>query len=1059
MPESRLRVVLGWHMHQPEYRDPTTGAFLLPWSYLHAIKDYADMAAHLEAIPEARAVVNFVPLLLDQLQDYAGRIEAHLAHGKAIGDEMLDALASGSVPADVDTRLKWMAGALRAHPERLIGRYTAYRRLASEAERLQRHPDECLDVPDVFFHDLITWFHLAWMGETVKQQDEFVRLMIAQQRAYGLEDRRALLRRIGELCAGIVPRYRALAERGQIELSVTPYGHPILPLLLDFNSAHEAMPMAPLPERGHYPDGEARALRHLQHGIEAFQQHFGMAPQGCWCSEGSVSNHTLSLLDQCGFRWTATGQQVLNHSAHGPAPADRPYLSGKHQVRCFFRDDDLSDRIGFRYSIWHGEDAARDLVDALVTIARSDGNRRVVTIFLDGENAWEHYPANGAYFLPSLYRQLVDHPELELCTFSEALDGHVETGSLPQLVAGSWVYGTFSTWIGSADKNRAWELLVDAKQAWDKAMAEKRLDAAARERAEQQLSICESSDWFWWLGSENPAAAVSDFERLYRAQLKRLYQLIGVPAPAALDTVLSHGQGDPAVGGTMKPGSEGHPAQGASTTTVSLPHPLLSQRRAGVLAHITSMPGPLGHGDFSHGSWRFIEFLQAAGFGLWQVLPMGPTHSDGSPYLSLSANAGNPMLISLDWLKDRGWLDGFNPHAQDPHDERRRCLVRACEGFDERAGDEARNWFKTFCRSQADWLDDYALFVAIRNERDHQGWTQWPAPLRDREPAALAEARARLAREIDQQKFEQFIFFAQWTELRRYAHEHGVQIFGDLPLFVAHDSADVWSHRELFCVDATGKPLKIAGVPPDYFAEDGQVWGNPLYDWACHEREDFAWWIRRMRTQLALYDVIRIDHFRGLSSYWEIPAGETTARNGRWVPAPGEQLLATLLAQLHPLPLVAEDLGDITPDVFRLRDRFSLPGMRVLQFGFDGDPHNLHLPHNVPVRSVIYTGTHDNATTVEWWASLAEDVRSEAGFHFNHRELQMPWPAVYTALGSCAHVAVVPMQDLLGLGKEARMNTPGTVHGNWSWQFRLDQIPGDLAGKLRDINWRYGRMS
>lgn len=1069
MNDARLRVVLGWHMHQPEYRDPVSGEFRLPWTYLHAIKDYADMAAHLERVEGARAVVNFAPLLLEQLADYTQQIEAFFQRGEALRDPVLAALVAERYPDDARARLRVLDAALQAHPDRLIGRYPAYRAFAEQARLIQAQPGTVATVPDAFLADLITWFHLAWMGETVKRADRRVMALIAQERGYSAPQRRGLLAIVGELVSGIVPRYRALAQAGKIELSMTPYGHPIVPLLFDFNSAREAWPEVRLPAEPGYPGGEPRAHWHYARAFAVFEQHFGLRPAGCWCSEGGVSEATLRLLAAQGLSWTATGQSVLGNSSGGQAPADRAWRAAGIPVDCFFRDDELSDSIGFRYATWHGDDAVADLVRGLEARARNAPPGSVVTVFLDGENAWEHFPANGYYFLDGLYRALANHPALRLSTFSEALADDPARGELPHLVAGSWVYGTFSTWIGARDKNQGWSLLVEAKQACDAHIG--RLSGAARAEAERQLGVCEGSDWFWWLGDENPERAVSDFESLYRHHLARLYELIGVPPPARLDDVLSRGQGAPAAGGVMKPGQPSGEEAGTAARSPAAVHrsvhedhsasivPQMQRRRAGVLLHPTSLPGALGSGDLSHNAYRFIEFVAAAGFSVWQMLPVGPTHEDRSPYLSLSANAGNPLLISLDWLADRGWLDPGLPRAGTGDGEayRHQCLKRAYQGFLAHADTLWRAHFQAFVDARAGWLDDYALFAALRESQDGRHWLDWPAALRDRVPQALDAARRELAEVIDRHRFEQFVFSTQWRELRDYAKGHGVHLFGDLPLFVAHDSVDVWAHRELFAVGPDGAPEKIAGVPPDYFAADGQVWGNPLYRWPAHQAQGFAWWVQRMGTQLALFDLVRIDHFRGLEAHWELPAGAQTAREGRWVPSPGSELLETLQSRFHPLPLVAENLGVITPEVEALRRQHGLPGMCVLHFGFDGSPHNPHLPQNFSAQTVVYTGTHDNATTREWYESLPEPDREAVRFHFPQQAQDMPWPAIHAALASVARLAVVPMQDLLELGAGHRMNTPGTVTGNWSWQFDWRELPEGRAVVLRELLERYGR--
>ncbi|HKY89508.1 MAG TPA: 4-alpha-glucanotransferase, partial [Nevskiaceae bacterium] len=474
---------------------------------------------------------------------------------------------------------------------------------------------------------------------------------------------------------------------------------------------------------------------------------------------------------------------------------------------------------------------------------------------------------------------------------------------------------------------------------------------------------------------------------------------------------------------------------------------------------VASLPGPRG-GDFSHDAYRFVEFAAACGFSVWQVLPLGPTDATGSPYLSASAHAGNPHFVSLDWLVDRGWLDRAEvdaPTASDWTGRRRALLELAFTGFQRDASAAWRSKHERFLRMQAHWLDDFALFAAIADEEEGRSWLEWPAPLRDRTADGLERARATHAASIAQTGFEQWLFFTQWSELRTYAHRHGLYLFGDLPIFVGHQSADVWAHRDLFQLDAHGEPLKVAGVPPDYFAVDGQRWGNPLYDWSRHRASGFAWWIARLRTQMALFDLVRIDHFRGLSACWEIPVSAASARDGAWAPAPGAELLEAARNALGRLPLVAEDLGVITPAVDALRERFGLPGMRVLQFGFDGSPHNVHLPQNFEPLTVAYSGTHDNPPTREWLEQLDAHTRGLVATLFGRVEEPPPWPVLHATLSSVARLAIVPMQDLLALGAGHRMNTPGTSEGNWRWRFGWDQVPADLARHVRDLNWRYGR--
>ena len=560
--DARLKVVLCWHMHQPQYRDLVSGTYQLPWTYLHAIKDYVDMAAHLEALPRARAVVNFAPLLLEQIEDYARQVEGFLTNSLAIRDPLLAALVSPTLPPTEEQRMTLIKACLHANETRMIDRYPAYRNLADVAALLMPRPEATHYLSNQFLADLLVWYHLAWLGETVRRGNARVKRLLDKGSGYTLHDRRELLTVIGELVSGVIARYTRLASRGQVELSVTPYAHPILPLLLDFECAHDAMPGAPLPLLPRYPGGEERARWHIREGIETFRRHFGFVPAGCWPAEGAVSTAALKLLAEAGFRWAASGESVLRNSLARSGEADdaakEAWLYRAHSVAdsgmsCFFRDDGMSDLIGFSYATWHADDAVSNLIHRLEEIARrcNDGSEHVVSIIMDGENAWEHYPENAYHFLHALYRRLSEHPKIELTTFSNCLKT-APAKSLPVLSAGSWVYGTLSTWIGEADKNRGWDMLGDAKRAFDVATAH--LNAEQLDRARRQLAVCEGSDWFWWFGGDNPAATVADFERLYRQHLTNLYQLIGSEPPEYLAQVFTRGGGAPAHGGTMRPG-------------------------------------------------------------------------------------------------------------------------------------------------------------------------------------------------------------------------------------------------------------------------------------------------------------------------------------------------------------------------------------------------------------------------------------------------------------------------------------------------------------------------
>ncbi len=484
----------------------------------------------------------------------------------------------------------------------------------------------------------------------------------------------------------------------------------------------------------------------------------------------------------------------------------------------------------------------------------------------------------------------------------------------------------------------------------------------------------------------------------------------------------------------------------------------LSQRRAGVLLHLTSLPGGEGVGDLGPDAFRFIDFLKASGVSVWQMLPLVPTHGDLSPYQGLSVHAGNPLVISLHLLQEWGWLDEeINHPKEDFVAYRLNVLKDAYKGFQDNADDEAKAEFQQFVDTHQHWLEDYAMFQAIRQAHGHGSWLDWPEALRDRQPKALAVASKELAASIDYVRFEQFAFFRQWNHLRSYAQEHGILLFGDMPIFVAHDSAEVWANREYFALNGKGQTEVVAGVPPDYFSETGQRWGNPHYRWDVMRADNFKWWKSRITTQLEMFDWIRIDHFRGFEAYWEIPAEEETAINGRWIQAPGDDLFHALHEQFDPLPLVAEDLGIITEEVDALRKKYNMPGMKILQFAFGGDASNPYLPHNQTLDSVVYTGTHDNDTTVGWYQTLPEEVKVHATEYLGLPAEEMPWPLIRSALASVASLAIVPMQDLLALDGNHRMNTPGTTDGNWRWRFEWAQMDDSLAPKLQSLIHLYGR--
>ncbi len=485
----------------------------------------------------------------------------------------------------------------------------------------------------------------------------------------------------------------------------------------------------------------------------------------------------------------------------------------------------------------------------------------------------------------------------------------------------------------------------------------------------------------------------------------------------------------------------------------------LDQRRAGVLLHITSLPGQGTTGDLGASARHFIHFLQDSGLTLWQTLPIGATQSDGSPYQSVSVHAGNPRLIALEPLVEKGWLNGQLLEQETLSDQaKQHALTAAWQGFCQNATPADRSALHHFREERRAWLEDYLLFQALHDELQ-RGWWEWPAALRHREPEALAEASARLAEKIEYLCFEQFLFFQQWMALKQYANERGVLLFGDMPIFVAHDSAEVWSQQAMFLLDGEGHPTVVAGVPPDCFSELGQRWGNPLYRWDLMQQDGFAFWVARMKTQLQLFDLIRIDHFRGFEAYWEIPAEEQHAVRGHWVKAPGDALFARLHEVYDPLPLVAEDLGIITPEVEALRQKYRLPGMKILQFAFSGEPNNPYLPFNHTENSVVYTGTHDNDTTLGWYLSLDCETRQYVDEYLGRSQEIMPWPLIRCALASRARLAILPMQDLLALDGTHRMNLPGTIEGNWRWRFSWDQVEPDLAARLHRRVKMYGRLA
>ena len=501
-------------------------------------------------------------------------------------------------------------------------------------------------------------------------------------------------------------------------------------------------------------------------------------------------------------------------------------------------------------------------------------------------------------------------------------------------------------------------------------------------------------------------------------------------------------------------------------------------RNSGVLLHPTSLPGPYGIGDLGPEAFRFLKFLADAGQSLWQVLPLGPTGYGDSPYACYSAFAGNTLLVSPDQLVADGLLAKSDlPPISDSSDRidfgevhkvKDTLLRKAYELYKKTTDTNLRSAFETFAQRQAHWLEDYALFRALKDAHGGVAWNEWEPSLVRRNASALSQARDKLQDEIEAQMFYQFLFFQQWSALKAYCNEHDIHVIGDLPIFVAPDSADVWTSPEQFKLDKNGKPTVVAGVPPDYFSKTGQLWGNPLYNWERMLKDGFQWWIERVRATFTVVDIARVDHFRGFAACWEIPGGDKTAERGRWVEAPGRELFTAIKKTLGELPIIAEDLGVITPDVVALREEFGFPGMRILQFGFGSDTKNIDLPHNYVPNVVAYTGTHDNDTTVGWFQSVAGEgstrtaaqIKREQKFclnYLNSNGKEIHWDLIRGVWASVANTAMVPLQDVLGLGTEARMNLPNSTSGNWNWRFNPGVLTDDIAERLRDLTEIYGR--
>lgn len=494
-----------------------------------------------------------------------------------------------------------------------------------------------------------------------------------------------------------------------------------------------------------------------------------------------------------------------------------------------------------------------------------------------------------------------------------------------------------------------------------------------------------------------------------------------------------------------------------------------SGRYCGILAHPTSFPSPYGIGDLGKGAFDFIDFLKKSGQSLWQLLPTGPTGFGNSPYQLFSAFAGQPLLISPDRLRESDLLkkDDFLDIPYFPRDSvdygavikfKTKLLRKAFRNFQKMNNADLCAEYDVFCEKNSFWLEDYTLFMAAKEAHNGIEWLSWEDNLALLSPSGKAAWKARLASETDYHAFVQFIFYKQWFELKEYANSNGIRIIGDVPIFAALDSADVWACRELFNLDSKGFPVSVAGVPPDYFSTTGQLWGNPLYDWDFHRNDCYSWWISRVRHQLELYDFVRIDHFRGFEAYWSIPFGSTTAENGHWVKGPGKELFLALEKELgRNLPIIAEDLGVITPEVDDLRDSFHFPGMKVLQFAFSDGRDNTLMPHYFKSNCVCYTGTHDNDTTLGWYGVLDTRTQDWVRRYMNTGGSLINWAFIRTALGSVAKYAIIPLQDVLSLGSESRMNTPGTRDGNWVWRYYQKDLSAELASHMKQLTELYGR--
>jgi 4-alpha-glucanotransferase len=502
-------------------------------------------------------------------------------------------------------------------------------------------------------------------------------------------------------------------------------------------------------------------------------------------------------------------------------------------------------------------------------------------------------------------------------------------------------------------------------------------------------------------------------------------------------------------------------------------------RSSGILLHISSLPSRFGIGDLGREAYSFAELLAGTGQRLWQILPLGPTGYVNSPYQCLSAFAGNPLFLSLDKLAEEGLLEDAElenapvfPRESVDYGAvikfKMPLLRKSFERFRRKASGEEQRQFELFCHRNASWLESYALFMALKDAHSLTAWNTWEEGLTRREAPIIERWKERLSSDIEYHQYLQYQFFRQWCELKTYCNGLGIRFIGDMPLFVALDSAEVWSHPEMFHLDESGKPTVVAGVPPDYFSKTGQLWGNPTYRWDVMAKDGYSWWVQRFRVLYQLVDIVKIDHFRGLEKHWEVPYGMTTAIHGRWVSGPGAAFFNALQQGLGAMPIIVEDLGTITPEVEALRETFGFPGMRVLQFAFDGDPKNIHLPHNYPRNCVVYTGTHDNNTIVGWFkgedveytTQSKEERKREVQFALRYLGTQgheINWDFIRLALMSVADVAIIPLQDVVGLGGEARMNVPGRAEGNWRWRFTFDAVSDEIKRRLKELTTIYGR--